>query len=396
MGHAEFEAFAQSLLKNYRRAAARADPPLARCLVVSRVEPGSLADRIMLAPGDLLVSMNGQSAGVLSPKLWKSPAKVREYIFYSPETRERIELTTTAIDLGCELKRTAELVKAGYKPETRDPEPLLELWEAGAFAALLELSAKALKMGSPDSPLLPLQGAALYEMGRFDDATEVLRMYMREYARGWTTEYRGLASYYLGLEKARLGDPETAKQVLAMAYEDLPRDRIAAALANLGAPRPSPSVLWAGTVAPGDYELETLEGEKKTVTMSETLLNLADGHIFILCLLSSYRGNGPWNSLMERYLTLARDFAPFLGPLHAITEVKDRYPDRPQYFEAEDKARVAGAPFDVLLDPGGDVSALYGPRVSPFVMALDNRGRILSEGELDGLETWRAVVAANR
>ena len=143
MARKEFGAFSRALLKDYRRAPARAEPPLSRCLEVKTVEPGSLADRILLAPGDLLVSMNGQSAGVLNPKLWRRAARIREYIFYSPQTRERIELTTTGIDPGCELKRTTELIKAGYKPESRDPEPLLELWEAGAFPLLLDLSSAA-------------------------------------------------------------------------------------------------------------------------------------------------------------------------------------------------------------------------------------------------------------
>lgn len=395
MARKEFEAFTQSLLKDYRRAPARAEPPLSRCLQVKTVEPGSLADRIMLAPGDLLVSMNGQSAGVISPKLWLGAARIREYIFYSPQTRERIELTTTGIELGCELKRTTELIKAGYKPDSRDPEPLLELWEAGAFPLLLELSSTALKKGGEDSPILPLFGAALYETGRLDQAVEILRLYMRDYVRGWTTEYRGIASFYLGLDKARLGDPETAVKVLTLAYGDLPAERIASALVDLGQPRPAPTMLWAGREAPGDYELETVEGQARTVTMSEALLNVKEGHIFLLCLLSSYRGNGPWNDFMRRYPGLVRDFAPFIGPMHAITEVRERYPDRPHYFEAEDKARAAGAPFEVLFDPGGDAGAMYRPRVSPFVMALDQRGRVLSEGEMNGPEVWRALVAAN-
>ena len=396
MARAEFESFTQSLLINYRRAAARAAPPLARCLEVRKVEPGSLAERILLVPGDLLVSMNGQSAGLLSPKLWKSTATLREYIFYSPQTRERIELTTTGIDPGCELRRTPELIKASYKPETRDPEPLLELWEAGGFASLLELSGAALQKGAKDSPLLPLHGAALYETGQIDEAVKVLTLYMREYVRGWTTDYRGVATFYLGLHKASQGDMETAGQVLALAYADLPQERIADAIANLGLPRPSPEVVWAGRSAPGDYELQTLEGDAKTITMSEALLDLADGRLLLLCLLSSYRGNGPYDEFMQRYLTLVRDFKPFVGPLHVVTSVRDRYPDRPYYFEAEDKARQARAPFELLFDPEGYVSALYGPRVSPFVLALDNRGTILSEGSLEGMDVWRALVAANR
>ena len=126
------------------------------------------------------------------------------------------------------------------------------------------------------------------------------------------------------------------------------------------------------------------------------LLGLKEGAVLLLCLLSSYRANGPYNEFMNRYRTFMRDFKPFLGPLHIITEIKDRYPDRPHYFETEDKMRADQIPFDLLFDPQGDLRGMYQPRVSPFVMAIDARGRILCEGEMEGVEMWRAVIAANR
>lgn len=395
MARAEFEAFTKSLLMNYRRQPARADPPLARCLRVKKVEPGSLADRILLAPGDLLVSINGQSAGTLSPKLWRSPAKIREYIFYSPASRERIELTAPGVDPGCELGRTPELIRASYKPESRDPEPLMELWEAGAFAPLVQLTTAALQKGDPDTPLLVLHGAGLCETGQRDDGMKYIMRYLSEFVRHWTTEFRGIGFYYFGLEKLRAQDMNAAAEILAQAFADLPIDRVADAVASLGAPRPSPAILWAGKSVPGDYELATLEGPRKTVTLSEALLALPEGHLLLLCLLDGYRGNGPYNQFIERYRTFIRDFKPFVGPLHVITEIKDRYPDRPHYFEAEDKARAEG-PVEVLFDPEGELSVAYGVKVSPFVMAVDHRGHVLSEGEMDGMEIWRALVAGNK
>jgi hypothetical protein len=396
MARAEFEAFTKSLLMNYRRSPARADPPLSRCLAVKKVEPGSLADHVLLAQGDLLVSINGQSAGVLSPKLWRRPSKIREYIFYSPATRERIELTAPGLDPGFELGRTSELIKATYKPESRDPEPMMELWQAGAFPALLELGSAALQKSGPDSPILPLVGAALYETGQAGEGMNAVNRYLREFVRGWTTEYRGVALYYLGLDKVRAGETEAALSLLTQAYADVSIDRIADAIAGLGSPRPEPAVLWAGKTAPGDYELQTLEGEQKTVTMSEALLSLGEGRILLVCLLDGYRANGPYNQFMERYSGFVRHFTPFIGPLHVITEIKDRYPDRPHYFETEDRIRAEKAPFELLFDPRGEVGSMYRPTGSPFILALDTNGRILSEGEMEGMELWRALVAANR
>jgi hypothetical protein len=49
----------------------------------------------------------------------------------------------------------------------------------------------------------------------------------------------------------------------------------------------------------------------------------------------------------------------------------------------------------VLFDPDGDIGAMYSPTGSPFVMAMDSQGQILSEGEMDGMDLWRALVAAN-
>lgn len=396
MARAEFEAFTKSLLMNYRRVPARADPPLARCLEVKKVEPGSLADRILMAQGDLLVSINGQSAGTLSPKLWRSPAKIREYIFYSPSSRERIELTAPGVDPGCELRRTPDLIKATYKPEARDPEPLMELWEAGAFAHLERLARAALHGGSADTAILPLHGAALYETGQREEGMKAIVRFLREFVTHWTTSYRGVAYYYVGLEKLRAGELDAAAEILTAAFADIPIDRVADAIANLGQPRPAPAVLWAGRSAPSDYELLSLEGERRTATLSEALLDLPDGHILLVCLLDGYRGNGPYNQFMERYRGFVRDFKPFAGPLHVITEIKDRSPERPYYFEAEDKARAEKAPFELLFDPQGEVGGLYQPNGSPFVMALDRHGNILSEGEMDGMDMWRALVAANR
>ncbi|MEO8501569.1 MAG: hypothetical protein ABI565_11690, partial [Vicinamibacteria bacterium] len=305
-------------------------------------------------------------------------------------------LTAPGLDPGCELRRTPEMIRAVYKAESRDPEPLMELWEAGSWSTLAQLATAALQKGGGESPVLALYGAALCETGQAGEGMKAVAGYLGRLARHWTTEYRGVAMYYLGLEKLRAGELEAAAETLAQAFADIPIDRVADAIANLGQPRPSPAVLWAGKSAPGDYELQTLEGERKTVTMSEALLGLADGHILLVCLLDGYRGNGPYNEFMKRYRTFVRDFKPFVGPLHVITEIKDRYPDRPHYFETEDQIRAEKAPFDLLFDPQGEVGGMYRPTGSPFIMAIDRHGNILSEGEMEGMEVWRALVAANR
>jgi hypothetical protein len=287
------------------------------------------------------------------------------------------------------------MINATYKPDSRDPEPLLELWEAGAWADLLRLSEAALKSGAANSPILPIYGAALCESGRQDEGLDTMVRFLKEFARGWTVNYRGLAFFYLALEKARSGDMNAGAEILARSFQDLPKERVANAITALGLPRPKPIVLWEGNQVPGDYELSSLDSPPVTATMSEELARLPEGSIFLLCLLGNYRGNGPYNQFMAQYRGYVRDFAPFVGPLHVITEMRDRYAERPHYFEEEDKALAEKAPFRILFDPEGEQGTAFGPSVSPFVMALDRTGRVLVEGEMEGMDLWRALLSAN-
>ena len=397
MARPEFEAFKTSLLMNYRRVPARADPPRARSLEVKKVEGGSLADQILLAPGDLLLSVNGKAGGLLDPKLWRNAlGRIREYVFYSPASKERIELTTTGVDLGCEFRRTPELIRASYKPETRDPEPLMELWEANAWPTLLSLSLAALQAGKQDTPILALYGAALYETGQKAQGVDLCIKYIKEFARGWIMEYRTVAYFYVAQARVLEAAVGTAVEILEREYYYTPIDKVADELVRLGRPRPSPPVLWEGKVVPDDYELTTLdEGADRTVTLFEALDALPDGHVFLLCLLDGYRGNGPYMQFMQRYETYLTDFNPFVGALHVVTEKNERYPGKEYLFETEDKLRARKAPLTVLFDETGEVFGTYQGTGSPFIMAIDRNRRVLSEGQMDGLDIWRAMTRAN-
>lgn len=399
MPRAEFEAFVAAQVPSSRRVPSRSAPPLARCLEVRSVEPGSVGARIGIGVGDLLVSMNGQSASLLQPKLWRIAGRLREYIFYSPSAGERIEATTTGIDPGIELRRTPDLVKATYKPADRDPEPLTELWEAGAWSTLLPQSEAALKAGPPDTPLLALWGSALWHVGRRAEAMEASGRYIQQYSRGWVMQYLSIASHTLGLARADEGKRDVAIEIMKVAYRNTPMARIADSLEKLGAPRPAPPLLWTDRTTPGDYALPPVDDAANpppaTRTLSSLLGALGPGQLALVCLLDGYRGNGPYNEFMKRYRNYVRDFRPWIGPLHVITEKRPRPQDRAYYFEAEDKARGEGAPFEVLFDERGDVGAQYNPNGSPFVMAIDRDGRIRSEGQMEGPDVWRGLRGAN-
>jgi hypothetical protein len=392
----DFEAFVKAQVLSTQRAPSRSAPPLQRCLAVTAIAPRSPAAHAGVEAGDLLTSLNGESAGMLDPKLYRKPARQRSYVFYSARTSQRTQVVASGIDPGLELQLTPEAISAGYKPASGDPTPLLALWEARAWAPLEKLSGEALRLrGNRDTPALLLQGAALFEQARFDQGIALVIEYLRNYVSHWTQDYQAVAAYYVAMKKRMEGDAHAAIELLRDAFLKAPLPRLAEALASLGEPRPEPPTFWLRRKFPVPYSLASIEGAPRTHSLAEALARLAPGTLFLVCLLDGYRANGPYNDFMWRFSEYAAHFQPFLGGMHVITEVAERRPDRAHWFAWEDRARAAGAPFEVLLDSDGAVGAALQPPGSPFVVALDRHGSVHGERELEGVALWKALAAAN-
>ena len=90
-------------------------------------------------------------------------------------------------------------------------------------------------------------------------------------------------------------------------------------------------------------------------------------------MLASYRSNGPYSDLLNRYHNYATHFAPFLEGLHVLTMQAKRYPNRDYHYAREDDVRAVGLPFEVMLEEG-DVAGTLAPSGSPFVLLARPRG----------------------
>ena len=99
MASHDLATFIASQILSVRRAATRTAPPLARCQEVKAVAPVSPAAHAGIGPGDLLVSLNGQSAAVLDPKLERLRAAERSYVFFRPSSHEKLEVTKRSFRL---------------------------------------------------------------------------------------------------------------------------------------------------------------------------------------------------------------------------------------------------------------------------------------------------------
>jgi hypothetical protein len=390
----DLTAFIESQIKDLRREPGERAPRPATCLAVTKVAKRCVASRAGVARGDLLSLVDGSPASRQSTRLYQHRARKRLLTFHSTARGERVELATTGVEIGIELDYTPEGIRARFKPSELDLNALERLWELGDCAALLELSRATLGIpGAEETPALLFEGVGLWEAGQHAAGLERIRSYATRYGSNWTMNFAAIALHYLGLEELRLGQKETGLARVRRAFEYYPLESTADVIAEITGVRPPlETPRWVKKPFPVAYVLPTLEGEKKTVGLEATLQAMSPEQLLVVCVLASYRSNGPYHDLLSRYHNYATWFAPFLAGLHVLTTEPKRHPRRPYDYALEDEVRGLGLPFEVMLEQG-DVFEALAPSGSPFVLLLDHRGTIVYEGGLESVEWWDTLAA---
>jgi tetratricopeptide (TPR) repeat protein len=386
------EEFIRAQIQSLDRRPARGAPDPAGCLEVSRVARVSVAGRAGLVPGDLLVSVDGSPAGKLDPFFASDGTERREYEFFSPAADETVELAASGIDMGMSLRATPQSAAAGFDPQDPDFELLIILWESGDWENLERLSQAALERFGEDSPASAFAGAAEYELGRRKGGCALIQKYLKETSRNWTVNYSGICVYYFGRIFLDASKKEDALRAFLKAFDFLPSPRISAEVEKLGGSSPQVKARWRGRGFPCDYLLTRLEGEGPAVSYSGTLGRLKPGEMLALCLLSNYRGNGPYCDFMRRYINYDRYFRHYLPELHVVAGKPEREADRPHWYRSEDRAKALRVPFSVLHDRDLSVAQAVESPTSPRIFLVDRQGMVRHEGELEPADLWDALA----
>jgi hypothetical protein len=387
------EEFIRSQIKALETRSGARPPRPVSCLVVEKVAGRCVAAQVGVAKGDLLAFVDGGPASRLSPKLYEHRASKRLYTFHAPARSEQIELAATGIEIGVELALTSDAIRARHKPEQVDFEAMTKLWERRDHGHLLEIASEALKIkGMGATPALLFEGVGLWEAGRWDEGMERIDVYYRQYRKDWTMDFTSIALHYFGLECLHRQRREEGIDALRKAFDYNALERTANTLAELtGVRPPMDNPKWLGKTFPADYSLPILEGGFGTVALRPTLHEMDPQKLLVVCLLASYRSNGPYGEFLQRWLNYATWFHRYLHGLHVITMEAKRYPNYGWHYKLEDESRVAGLPFQLLHDPKGEAHLPVAPDRSPFVLVLDRAGTIHYEGDLGTVDLWNTL-----
>lgn len=391
------EDFIRSQVRELKRTPNVRLPRPAECMIVTKLAPRSLAAHAGVGVKDLLVSLDGQPAASLAPQTCALRAPEHRWVFYSRPRHELVELRATGIEPGVELQHTTDAIKERYQPGKSSPSDLEALWAARDWAALEKLSAATLAAygRDRDTPALVFLGAALWETGRRAEGAKLVDEYVASYAPHWTMNFTGIGYCYQALGRLARGERDEGLALLHTAFEYDRCPRLADAVEKHAGTRPPlEEPRWLGRELPVAYRLPRLDARDQLVDLDRTLAAIAEDQVLGVCLLASYRGNGPYDDFMRRYHNYATWFSSFLRGLHVVTTEPERYPDRPQYFRGEDLVLADGLPLELLLEDGR-VTAAVQQTSSPFVVLLDRHRRVRYEGELGSVDLWNTLASVS-
>lgn len=380
---------------------------LEQAMQIEELAPGSPAETLGLARGDLLLTLDGRPAAALD---WSgaTPESSRQpiYRFHRPGSQEIRVVRSSGVPLGLSLARTTAAIVACYRRPEPDFHDLHVLWKRGEWEALGQIArahwsrrpapwwrrklSSLISLG-PDLPeeLEYLYWAALHhETGACDVGAKMIGNYLQRYVQNHTSNHAGVAYYYRAAELLRQGRTQDAAVAFAELWEWSELERAGQAATKLGVSLPEKDPGWVGRRFPIDYDLALKEARSESGRLSRTLAELGDGQVHLACLLGGYRSNGPYDSFMRRLRGYHAHVGAVLTSIHVIVESETPH----RWGEGEEAALRAGLPITILWDGDGVCTRALDVRFSPAIVALDRHARILySDSMGDDVELWKLL-----
>jgi hypothetical protein len=160
-------------------------------------------------------------------------------------------------------------------------------------------------------------------------------------------------------------------------------------------PAPPPA-RWLQRRFPLAYEYPTIDVKTpRSVALAAALATMSNDQLLAVCLLGSYRSNGPYADFLLRWWNYATYFAPFFAGLHVLTSRTQRHAGRAAHHAREAEVRAIGCPFHLLHERDEAVLRAVQPTRSPAVFLLDRTGMVVYEGLLDVVDVWDVLASVS-
>ena len=371
-------------------------PAFSKTLQIDDVVSGSPAADLNLRQGDKLLSVNGKAAIIADiPNLLANSSSVK-YRFFLPRDSAFLEVSTTGLPLGIKTSVSSDGIAEQYKSKGEfETQGLLTLWERGDYdriRAACAVSNKRLNkknllgklVGKPKSfPFTKMMLAICdIEEGKQAAGYKALGEFGQNQSAGYTSDVQAVLNYYHALNLKAENRPEAYANLMEEAHRSYPESiRIRDAALKVGA-KIDLADGRIGRQVDTMREWTFLEGGQGSTSLQDVLDELPKGQVLPLCLMTAYRGNGPYNEALLPYIALQPHISERLAPLTVLTHVAEKRKDRPHWNSNEDLAKKMNCPLIVLHSSFEEIVEGFSVQFAPEFFVLDKTGTIVWTGPL--------------
>ena len=359
---------------------------------ITEVFQGSPAAKMGIEPGDFLGIVNDQAAVDVDFDAVYGTSQEVYYFVHRPADSLSFHIHTSNLPLGIVAEFTSESILRRSDNYDAEEQELYQLWERGEWTTLLKASAYFCQLDDffvrlitkilrrkYEGPAILTHGIALYELGKKEKGLKQIQLYFDSYMQGWTTNWHALTYYYLGREELDKGNKVRAEELLygSSHYCDchVLEDRLNKLGIDVATKFP-----WGGKRFPMDFKLQDLE-EQGHYQLSNLLAQLNDDALLYLCVMPSYRANGPYNDRVAVYEKIYDKFPESTSPFYVITDVKNLENSNDNWrIENEQRLIKAGKPIVLLFDEESRVAEVLEQTTSPNIYILNKEGVIINVG----------------
>ncbi len=375
-------------------------PPLSQqgSLVIDKVALGSPADELGLKEGDLILKINDKPADEVDVLRLAIDGLPINYHLYQASSETLIWADTLGLLLGCRYSKSTDALVRDIKAYADDYIfACMTLWQRADYDRLREacqpngVVGKILRLVYKN-PVYDLMLAVCdIEQGlRENQSSKVLNVFEREHNSDYTSDINGLVYYYRAKEA-------TKQQDLAQA-EDYAEyiGRFSPSYARLVEFVKSINADYLADESPNldkqfnaNNDLVHLDAERTTFTLSEILEKLPENTLLPICLMSSYRANGPYHDCIECYHAMQPYVKHKLSPLLVITDQIEASEHQQYWLRSENAAKKAEVPLNIVYDEQTRFAWDVELNTAPKFIVINKERQIVSDEMLsDEFSYW--------
>jgi hypothetical protein len=329
-------------------------------LVIDKVAVGSPADALNLEEADLILSINNKPADSVDLTQLAIQRKPIDYELYQQKSKVLVTIKTNGLLLGVSFSKCSEALVRDIQEDKGDSiSAMVTLWQRQDYKHIREACGAGESLFDKllafiiNDPLDQLMIAIcdIEENIDLPKAFEFINKFEEKHNSSYTTDVNSLVYYYRAKEVLNNGDHELFHnyvEYMGSLSPDYQRFRSFVEDTD-------PKYLASDSPNEGkqfnvNNQLVFLDDNRAPFTLQSVLDEMPKDFLLPICLMSTYRANGPYHDCVKAYHSVYPFIKNYCFPLLVITDDDVGSKNQNYWLSSEKDAKKAGLSLRIAYD----------------------------------------------